>query len=419
MSNVQLSVQPQIDAVQDPIARLPFELSSQIFVHFLHRRCEPGSRHIPMLFLNVCSAWSDIALSTPALWAAIHVEFPRGEGFTKFLETWLKRAGNYFLSISLHGVFNEDVAALVWQHAAQLKSLEICHDLYHPHILTPAALGPFPFLETLTLGRYKSCVDLSIRHILEMLRHAPNLVELNFDWADVVERNYTSTESLVLPSLRGLRFGTADGDLTLEGNLDLLIYLTSPALETLVLATIRVAHVHSFLVRSSPPLRELLFLGLDHDGLTFIELDQCLQLVPLLTHFEFLGANTDLIDDFLHALAQSPSTFLPNLRILKIGHCWSNFEDFVEPSYDDLLRVLSVRRSRIVCFSLTFNADGVSSDYGAPGASLRAAFRQLAAAGMDIYIGDGDENFLEVQDDECSDENEYWEEDDSENDDWM
>lgn len=31
---------------------------------------EPGARHVPMLLLNICSAWTDIALSTSTPWAA-------------------------------------------------------------------------------------------------------------------------------------------------------------------------------------------------------------------------------------------------------------------------------------------------------------------------------------------------------------
>ncbi|KAJ7826199.1 hypothetical protein B0H14DRAFT_2817691, partial [Mycena olivaceomarginata] len=54
--------QRQLNAVLDPVARLPLEISSEIFVL---SRIFP--EHIPMLLLNVCNAWSNIAFSTPAL----------------------------------------------------------------------------------------------------------------------------------------------------------------------------------------------------------------------------------------------------------------------------------------------------------------------------------------------------------------
>ncbi|KAJ7655829.1 hypothetical protein DFH06DRAFT_1473989 [Mycena polygramma] len=402
MSTTQVSVQRQLNAVRDPVGRLPVELSSEIFVNCLPDYPQPGSRYIPMLLLNVCSAWSGVALSTRLLWATIHIVFPRSKGFAKFLRMWLKRAGSHLLSISLDGDFDEVIAALVWEHAAQLRSIEISY-IQNPHVWTPAALGPFPFLEALTLGYMDESTDNG-RQILEMLRHTPKLVELTFDWVEAAENDQTPTEKLVLPSLRCLEFGD-ENEVNLEGSADLLVHFTLPALETLVLATVSLVHVHSFLLQSSPPLRKLLFLGLDNDEITFAQLDECLQLVPLLTHLEFRDANTDLIDDFFDALAQGSSTLLPDLRVLKIDHCSYDMENFVPPAYAGLLRLLSIRRSQIRRFELILHADGISSYHGGPEAHLRSAFRQLVAGGMDIFIGDSLENFVEAPD-EYSEENE-------------
>ncbi|KAJ7657481.1 hypothetical protein B0H17DRAFT_870855, partial [Mycena rosella] len=65
-------------AVRDPVSRLPLEISSEIFIQCLPSTSnpQPGARDIPMLLLNICNAWTDIALSTPALWEAIHIQFP-------------------------------------------------------------------------------------------------------------------------------------------------------------------------------------------------------------------------------------------------------------------------------------------------------------------------------------------------------
>lgn len=64
----------QLNAILDPVARLPFEISSeiQVFVQCLPSRERPAAAHAPVLLLNICNAWSDIALSTRALWANIH-----------------------------------------------------------------------------------------------------------------------------------------------------------------------------------------------------------------------------------------------------------------------------------------------------------------------------------------------------------
>ncbi|KAJ7748784.1 hypothetical protein DFH07DRAFT_713969, partial [Mycena maculata] len=69
---VDLDLQREVLAVHDPLARLPLEISSEIFLQCLPPLPEPGAHHVPMLFLNICNAWTSIALSTPALWASIH-----------------------------------------------------------------------------------------------------------------------------------------------------------------------------------------------------------------------------------------------------------------------------------------------------------------------------------------------------------
>ncbi|KAJ7757794.1 hypothetical protein DFH07DRAFT_706267, partial [Mycena maculata] len=67
----------QLNAVLDPLARLPLEISSEIFFQCLPPIPEPGATRVPLLLLNVCNSWSCIAISTPALWASIRVQFPR------------------------------------------------------------------------------------------------------------------------------------------------------------------------------------------------------------------------------------------------------------------------------------------------------------------------------------------------------
>ncbi|KAJ6488930.1 hypothetical protein C8R45DRAFT_778562, partial [Mycena sanguinolenta] len=64
----------QLNAALDPVARLPLEISSEIFLQSLAAR--PGeSREGPARLLRICSAWTDIALSTPHLWRNICIHF--------------------------------------------------------------------------------------------------------------------------------------------------------------------------------------------------------------------------------------------------------------------------------------------------------------------------------------------------------
>ncbi|KAJ7680110.1 hypothetical protein B0H17DRAFT_840956, partial [Mycena rosella] len=65
--------QRQLNAIRDPVARLPLEISSKIFVHCLPSDPLPDARIPPLLFLNICNRWTEIALATTELWAYIDV----------------------------------------------------------------------------------------------------------------------------------------------------------------------------------------------------------------------------------------------------------------------------------------------------------------------------------------------------------
>ncbi|KAJ7829249.1 hypothetical protein B0H13DRAFT_2436045 [Mycena leptocephala] len=120
-------VQRQLNTVRDSVARLPFEISSEIFLQSLPDFVVLGARHAPMLLVNICNTWTDIALATPALWARIHIAFPCAKGVVEVLPIWLQRAGNRPLTISLRGKIDADVATIIWRHGQQLKHLEICY----------------------------------------------------------------------------------------------------------------------------------------------------------------------------------------------------------------------------------------------------------------------------------------------------
>ncbi|KAJ7680130.1 hypothetical protein B0H17DRAFT_1206115 [Mycena rosella] len=206
-------------------------------------QCRPGAREIPMLFLNVCSTWTDIALSTPALWEAIQIQFPRAKAFGQLLATWLSRARNRFLSLALHGTFDEGAATIVRGYAEKLRSVEIhsddddCLDLFESMSC--------PSLETLKIGflcnAHGDTPCYSLSQTLEILRVAPNLVECAFYNLSTFDNS--TTGHLVLPTLRSLAFSHEKG----YGDDEILRLLTLPALETLSLAMVNVS------LRMSPP----------------------------------------------------------------------------------------------------------------------------------------------------------------------
>ncbi|KAJ6525059.1 hypothetical protein DFH09DRAFT_1416783 [Mycena vulgaris] len=388
LENSKSALQRQLNNVRDPVGRLPLEISSEIFLQCrrLPPRPQPGARHIPMLLLNVCNAWSDIAIATPALWTAIHIEFPRPKGFSEFLGMWLKRARNHPLFISLYGTFDDGIATVIWQHTEDLKGLEIfVHDA--DGLTLPRNI--FPSLQTFTFGSLPH-VDgdhsaFTDSEILDFLRLTPNLLECTFN--NLIIDVHGVPPGLVLPSLRHLRFGKVEDERE-YCDTRIIKYLSLPSLQTLYLSihTGDITDFDLFLRRSSPPLRKLVIaVSLYNSGFV-----SCLCLVPSITHFELYSSPDSSIDTALFAALSDTSSFLPNLRCMKICHIHERLPD---DSYEALFGVLSLRRAQLVSFELRW-APHSANRVSEPDAHLLAAFRQLVAEGMEIHIGTEDLNFI-------------------------
>ncbi|KAJ6578615.1 hypothetical protein B0H10DRAFT_2101374, partial [Mycena sp. CBHHK59/15] len=105
-------------ALISPVRRLPLDIIQEIFVACLPKHATP-----PILLGRICSAWRSISLSTPRLWASLHVVepahpfdmFPAGLFADKLAQrlettkTWLGRSGQCPLSISLESNHEHDV----------------------------------------------------------------------------------------------------------------------------------------------------------------------------------------------------------------------------------------------------------------------------------------------------------------------
>ncbi|KAJ6558167.1 hypothetical protein B0H19DRAFT_130398 [Mycena capillaripes] len=378
-------VQRQLNAVLDPMAQLPLEISSKIFLQSLPPLPEPDPNNVPMLLLNVCSAWADIALSTPDLWTAIKITLSCAERSKDCVRVWLQRAGNRPLSISFVGPRRMDqcVIGIIWGYEQQLKQLEICYekeedveDLHgYSNFLGSQRLEPLPLLETLKI-RDLTHLQLgcySGPQILELLRLAPNLIEFVFDNIQRVYEVEYIAGKLVLPGLRRLIFGRG-----YETNPDLLRYLTLPALETLSLPPrTHLSDVFNFLKRSSPPLKQL---GVSRNVFDFVRLQECLYLAPSLTDLTGWEPHQGFMTKLCVVLADS-SSLLPNLHILKIMGLYWVAESNTDSLWETLLRVLS-SRTQLHLVHIKLGHPSMK-----PAADALAEFRDLVAGGMQIYIG--------------------------------
>ncbi|KAJ7787108.1 hypothetical protein B0H14DRAFT_3893292 [Mycena olivaceomarginata] len=301
----------QLNAVMDPVARLPLEISSEIFLQTLGPSpLKPGARHVPMLPLNFWNGWTTIALSTPTLWTAIRIDFARTNGLIQALPLWFERGRNRPVSLSLHGKFStfDGVSPTIWQHGGTWK-YTMTSTMMKTQTSDDPTPRPLPLLETLTVSTGNAKRGFLSPQI-QLLLLAPNIVSCTFEnivrWHDLD----VTLEKLVVPTLRRLMFGN-------RGDAKILDHLSLPTLEVL---SVSIAipgddlRLFSFLARSSPPLQELV-LGLRYDFL-LIRLHQSLHLIP------GAGARRPGAADLFAALADSPS-LLPNLHSLTVFFRWA------------------------------------------------------------------------------------------------
>ncbi|KAJ7038018.1 hypothetical protein C8F04DRAFT_1091093 [Mycena alexandri] len=379
------ALQRQLNSIRDPVARLPLEISSEIFLQCRppppHRSPPPPVHTAPMVFMAVCNAWSHIALSTPALWGTVPVDCLSPE----LLELWLARARNHPLSVYF---YRPDVVFGAFEgHVEQLKHLQICGD---PEIRGQSKsfghlLPCFSSLETLTLRGARRRLDW-MSQIMELLSRTPNLIECTFDSVNLFPWDAPGT-NVVLPNLTCLKFGGNTGRHKGSGSDRILRYVTLPALQTLSFPfdSIPTADFLLFLRRSSPPLRKL-DLGSTYKVFSFGELSQWLHFMLSLVHLEMCTRNT-VANDLFAALAETPSDLLPHLQNLQI-HNEPVRRIWFPPSYQTILRVLSNRCTTLTYFELTSPSQFVST----PDPHICDELRQLVAGGMDIFIGDNEGN---------------------------
>ncbi|KAJ7649842.1 hypothetical protein FB45DRAFT_886138 [Roridomyces roridus] len=391
-------VQRQLNALRDPVARLPLELSSEIFLQCLSQwhNPRPGAHSAPMLFLNICTAWTNIAVSLPALWDTIVIHLPCATGFEEGLDRWLRRAGGRSLHISLHGTIEPDVAACIWRYAASMKSLDIISfenedvpvdgDIHHWQLLGGTMpQESLPRLQKLRIrGAYEDAI-CSWTPVLQLLQLSPNLVDLrleNMTFGDADDLD----EDLVLPNLRQLKYTGYGLDGGLEGNT--LCWLSAPSLESITVSPsifedTEPDAISSFLERSSPPLRELKMSRLSGPQ-DFTWLETCLTLSPIagLNHFDVATPLPRVLDRFLTILEQPPSSALPALQTVILRRVHLDPDYFPAHYWNRLARALTSRRSQLRTVRV------ILSDEEWPlSQEIRGQFAGLLEDGMQVYIG--------------------------------
>ncbi|KAJ7253516.1 hypothetical protein C8J57DRAFT_1237322 [Mycena rebaudengoi] len=93
-------------ALVSPARRLPDDVVREIFMASLpkNRNCAISAKDSPLLLCTICQSWRNLALSTPRMWASIHIVAPLNDKIERMINTvhaWLSRSGALPLSISL------------------------------------------------------------------------------------------------------------------------------------------------------------------------------------------------------------------------------------------------------------------------------------------------------------------------------
>ncbi|KAK6974617.1 hypothetical protein R3P38DRAFT_3132563 [Favolaschia claudopus] len=375
----------QINALRDPIVRLPPELTTEVFMRTLDPTISAAPSHagMPSLLLNICSAWTSIVISTPALWATIRIDFSRlTDGLRAALPLWLDRAKNHALSLYLKGLaFDEDIMSLIWSHAAHIGSLDIRLPVKRmPHHIEEAELWGscrpehLPILETLRIQHSDVNASTRLRSIPQLLSVAPNLLEFFFDRLDTHPE--ALTDELILPRLRQFSFGRVHSRCFWSGANE---FLSLPNLEVLTVSAqaMSMNDLLAFLKRSSPPLRTLIF-----ESLTFYPDDLFPSFQPLeyLTRLEFVFANARMVEKILVPLAEDLS-LLPHLDTLILESPHSVFESFWIASSGLLL----ARRRRFRAFRIERILPASKGPLLLSPETL-VSFAELVDEGMDLHI---------------------------------
>ncbi|KAJ7167793.1 hypothetical protein C8R46DRAFT_1094149 [Mycena filopes] len=214
VQDVRRRLQFELDAIVYRVENLPHELTAEIFLQCLPSPSElshPHKHHptkstAPLVFLEVCRAWRNVALATPRLWADLQLdldEFPEGtdeDELEVLAVEWFGRAGTCPLSFRVRGFagmegFGSDaISTILRNRAPQLQS--ICLQLEEPHFEAMKDIGPFPILEKLAIALPFPEEDAEGFWYLEIFTDAPRLWQLSFSEG--------ATPSLFLPSYEAL-----------------------------------------------------------------------------------------------------------------------------------------------------------------------------------------------------------------------
>ena len=190
LSRLMTPNQPQHTSHYSPISLLiPPEILTQIFFHCIPSEQFPIPSHneAPLLLTRISSYWRTLAINTPDLWSAFHINYKDPAEDIPATNLWLKRSTNRPLSLSLAIDFGEQsqqaILDALCRHSNRWKHVRFdFRHLYCPPMYSlDIAEDSIPQLTTFEFhARDISSTNLS--PIIHLLKTAPKLREVT--WVD-------------------------------------------------------------------------------------------------------------------------------------------------------------------------------------------------------------------------------------------
>ncbi|KAJ7608216.1 hypothetical protein FB45DRAFT_1067587 [Roridomyces roridus] len=359
-----LAARPVSLRTRDPIARLPVELSSDIFLR------AASNAQASSVFMRVSRAWNHIALGTPPLWTTLSNDGIPASKLPELLKIWFARGRALPVSLSLGPTQASAFLRTVEVLANNSQRVQTLHVYIPGGCIEEISCISFGALRHLTIDASEDESAGPSAALISLLRGAPNLVECHLNDVFYVWHDHSldGLESITHSSLQHLLFGKRqDGFKCTTASPVALSRLKLPSLGTL-----------------------LVFFTDDH---TYTETD----LLTFLTHSGrgCLVSNTLTELEILHPRNLAQSLFealdgnvdlLPHLQRL---HIRGYLVGYHLPEPQHIFNALNTRRDSLKSFTICV-VDEQEAFFG----SVATLLRPFADEGVDVYIGTLFKNFV-------------------------
>jgi len=370
----------------------PVELRVEVFLQFCGMYCPIGENTKgPMMLLQICRAWKELALQTPQLWTSFTLDFgtlpapQKSEFLISAMKEWINRSRNLPLSFKLHyPVFDATCTNLIQcilPSSARWRDVTLCapstslrplweasskpNSFASLRTLNMETLGPSPFVLSDLGINWAQITELdlflitmpTLNECFHILKQSISLTRCSMNAICVLSSN--DLGHLHLPELEHLGltlYGEDTGNLHPDSRfLAFLDTLSIPRLQSLKIRwNVTRGPNRPYFWSPSYTARFIDFLGelgshlkalhLAYLPFTTQEVLRCLRVVPLLKHLDVSlpqgEREHDFInDEFLGALTEQPrySGLLPALQSIRLE---SHGESFSNPV---LLRFIASR----------------------------------------------------------------------------